>query len=45
MIRTTETELRAIACECEEFDHVIQAMGYGYSLLLLVTAGLWNMSA
>ena len=26
-------QLRAIAEECSEFEHVISAMGYGYSLL------------
>ncbi len=33
MIKIDETKLRAIAGECTEFDHVIQAMGYGYSLV------------
>lgn len=29
----TENQLRTIAEECQEFEHVINAMGYGYSLL------------
>lgn len=29
----TEQQLRNIAGECQEFEHVITAMGYGYSLL------------
>lgn len=28
-----EKELRGIAGECQEFEHIINAMGYGYSLL------------
>ncbi|HEY3425352.1 MAG TPA: hypothetical protein VGL27_11190 [Negativicutes bacterium] len=28
-----EQELRNIAGECQEFEHIINAMGYGYSLL------------
>ncbi|MBC8015627.1 MAG: hypothetical protein H7X79_07785 [Sporomusaceae bacterium] len=28
-----EKKLRDIAKECQEFEHVINAMGYGYSLL------------
>jgi len=28
-----EQQLRRIAEECSEFEHVINAMGYGYSLL------------
>ncbi|MCX7780064.1 MAG: hypothetical protein N2491_03990 [Negativicutes bacterium] len=28
-----EEQLRGIARECQEFEHVINAMGYGYSLL------------
>lgn len=28
-----EEEVRAIAEECREFEHVISAMGYGYSFL------------
>jgi hypothetical protein len=28
-----EQELRNIARECQEFEHIINAMGYGYSLL------------
>ena len=28
-----EKELQGIAAECQEFEHVITAMGYGYSLL------------
>lgn len=28
-----EEELRKIAGECLEFEHIINAMGYGYSLL------------
>jgi len=27
------TQLRSIAAECQAFEHVIAAMGYGYSLL------------
>lgn len=29
----TEEQTLAIAKECNEFEHVINAMGYGYSLL------------
>ena len=29
----TEQQLREIAATCQEFEHVISAMGYGYSLL------------
>lgn len=29
----TENQLLAIAEECSEFEHIINAMGYGYSLL------------
>ncbi|SMC55827.1 hypothetical protein [Sporomusa malonica] len=29
----TEKQLRGIAEECQEFEHIINAMGYGYSLL------------
>lgn len=29
----TEDQVLAIAQECREFEHVINAMGYGYSLL------------
>ncbi len=29
----TEKQLRSIAEECQEFEHIINAMGYGYSLL------------
>ena len=28
-----EKQLRSIAEECQEFEHIINAMGYGYSLL------------
>lgn len=28
-----EEQLLAIAKECNEFEHIINAMGYGYSLL------------
>ncbi len=28
-----EVQLRNIASECQEFEHIINAMGYGYSLL------------
>jgi len=28
-----EKQLRGIAEECQEFEHIITAMGYGYSLL------------
>ena len=28
-----DDQLRAIAEECQEFEHVINAMGYGYSWL------------
>jgi len=28
-----EKKLRGIAEECQEFEHIITAMGYGYSLL------------
>ncbi|HMM20492.1 MAG TPA: hypothetical protein PKA10_07110 [Selenomonadales bacterium] len=28
-----ERQVRTIAEECREFEHVINAMGYGYSLL------------
>ena len=35
MIKLTycEKQLQGIAEECQEFEHVITAMGYGYSLL------------
>lgn len=29
----SEEQLRSIAGECREFEHIINAMGYGYSLL------------
>lgn len=29
----TEEQLRNTAQECQEFEHIISAMGYGYSLL------------
>ena len=29
----SESELLGIAEECQEFEHIITAMGYGYSLL------------
>lgn len=29
----TEKQLKGIAEECQEFEHIINAMGYGYSLL------------
>jgi len=32
-IRYTDNQLRGIARECQEFEHIINAMGYGYSLL------------
>lgn len=28
-----ECVLRGIACQCGEFEHIINAMAYGYSLL------------
>jgi hypothetical protein len=28
-----EKKMRDIAVECQEFEHIINAMGYGYSLL------------
>jgi len=28
-----EEQLRGIAEECQEFEHVISAMGYGFSML------------
>lgn len=28
-----DRQLRSIAGECQEFEHIISAMGYGYSLL------------
>lgn len=31
--RYTEEQVRAIAHECQEFEHIIAAMGYGYSML------------
>ncbi len=31
-VKVSEAKLRSIAGECREFDHVIQSMGYGYSL-------------
>lgn len=31
--RYTEEQVLAIAKQCHEFEHVINAMGYGYSLL------------
>lgn len=31
--RFDEAQVRAIAGECREFEHVINAMGYGFSLL------------
>lgn len=33
MVKATEAKLRAIASECNKFDHVIQAMGYGASFV------------
>jgi hypothetical protein len=33
MINYSEKQLRTIAEECQEFEHIISAMGYGYSLL------------
>lgn len=33
MAKYTQTELKHIANQCAHFDHVIQAMGYGFSLL------------
>ena len=29
----TEKQLQGIAGECQKFEHIIAAMGYGYSLL------------
>jgi len=29
----TERQLQSIAGECQQFEHIINAMGYGYSLL------------
>lgn len=29
----SEDQLRRIAIECHEFEHIITAMGYGFSLL------------
>ena len=29
----SENKLQCIAEECQEFEHIITAMGYGYSLL------------
>lgn len=29
----SEEQARGIAAECREFEHIINAMGYGYSLL------------
>jgi len=29
----SEKELKSIADECHEFEHIITVMGYGYSLL------------
>lgn len=29
----SEKQLRDIAKECQEFEHIISAMGYGFSLL------------
>ncbi len=34
----TEQQLRKIAEECQEFEHIITAMGYGYSLLNVSSA-------
>lgn len=31
--RYCDRQLRGIAVECQEFEHIIAAMGYGYSLL------------
>ncbi|MEG6586016.1 hypothetical protein [Dendrosporobacter sp. 1207_IL3150] len=31
--RYCDKQLRGIAGECQEFEHIISAMGYGYSLL------------
>lgn len=33
MEKYSQTQLRGIAEECQEFEHIINAMGYGYSLL------------
>ncbi|SDD42064.1 hypothetical protein [Sporomusa acidovorans] len=33
MDKFSEEQLRTIAEECQEFEHIITAMGYGYSLL------------
>ncbi len=32
-LASSEKQLRNIASECQEFEHIINAMGYGYSLL------------
>lgn len=32
-MKNREEQLRNIAEECREFEHIINAMGYGYSLL------------
>ncbi len=32
-INYNEQQLRDIAEECQEFEHIISAMGYGYSML------------
>jgi hypothetical protein len=33
MEKYTQNQLSSIAEECQEFEHIINAMGYGYSLL------------
>ena len=33
MEKYTQGQLCSIAEECQEFEHIINAMGYGYSLL------------
>lgn len=33
MEQYTQNQLKSIAEECQEFEHVINAMGYGYSFL------------
>jgi hypothetical protein len=37
--RYSEEEVREIAGECREFEHVINAMGYGYSWVNVSEAG------
>ncbi len=37
--RYSEEEVRTVAGECREFEHVINAMGYGYSWVNVTTEG------